>query len=162
MIPMDSHTAFYFPPPAKGWRSPFLSRTGNLRAPAPINSNSFCEIALFIFSSILISSSQNVYLLFYAIPRRIVNRQKPYRRKASKILPSLEREGKGRKLCLLSANSYGIRDGVKRNVFFLQGVRMQKLINGSMRNVSLSGERGGPSDPRRMVESRIHYVNQKE
>ena len=150
MIPMDSHTAFYFPPPAKGWRSPFLSRTGNLRAPAPINSNSFCEIALFIFSSILISSSKNVYLLFYAIPRRIVNRQKLYRRKASKIFPSLEREGKGRKLCLLSANSYGIWEGVKQNVFFLQSVRMQKLINESMRNVFLSGERGGPSQ---MAES---------
>ena len=70
----------------------------------------------------------------------------------------LWREGKGRKLCLLSANSYGIWYGVKRNVFFLQRVRMQKLINGSMRNVFLSGERGGPSDPRRMVESRILYV----
>ena len=31
--------------------------------------------------------------LFYAIPRRIVNGQKLYRRKASKIFPSLEREG---------------------------------------------------------------------
>ena len=29
--------------------------------------------------------------------------------------------------------------GVKRNVLFLQKVRMQKLINGSMRNVSRSG-----------------------
>ena len=37
--------------------------------------------------------------------------------------------------------------GVKRNVLFLQRARMQKLINGSMRNVSLSGERGGPSAP---------------
>ena len=63
----------------------------------------------------------------------------------TKILPSLEREGKGRKLCLLSANSYGIWEGVKQNVFFLQRVRMQKLINESMRNVFLSGERGGPS-----------------
>ena len=45
VIPSDSHSGFYFPPPAKGWRSPFLSRTGNLRAPAPINSNSFCEIS---------------------------------------------------------------------------------------------------------------------
>ena len=35
--------------------------------------------------------------------------------------------------------------GVKRNVLFLQKVRMQKLINGSMRNVSRSGERGGPA-----------------
>ena len=34
--------------------------------------------------------------------------------------------------------------GVKRNVLFLQKVRMQKLINGSMRNVSRSGEKGGP------------------
>ena len=73
-FPVFIQSGIYFPPPAKGWRSPFLSRTGNLRAPAPINSNSFCEIALFIFSSILISSSKNVYLLFYAIPRRIVNR----------------------------------------------------------------------------------------
>ena len=63
---------------------------------------------------------------------------------------------------LLSANSYEIRDGVKRNVFFLQRVRMQKLINGSMRNVFLSGERGGPSDPRRMVESRMLYVGIQE
>ena len=61
-----------------------LSREGNLRAPAPINSNLFCEITLFIFSSILISSSKNVYLLFYAIPRRIVNSQKLYRTKALK------------------------------------------------------------------------------
>ena len=52
--------------------------------------------------------------------------------------------------------------GMKQNVLFLQRARMQKLINGSMRNVSLSGERGGPSDPRRMVESRIHHVKQKE
>ena len=66
------HSTFPHQPKAGG--PPFLSRTGNLRAPAPINSNSFCEIALFIFSSILISSSKNVYLLFYAIPRRIVNR----------------------------------------------------------------------------------------
>ena len=29
VIPILWHTAFYFPPPAKGWRSPFLSRTGN-------------------------------------------------------------------------------------------------------------------------------------
>ena len=72
-------------------------------------------------------------------PRYLYLRQK---RKASKILPSLEREGKGRKLCLLSANSYGIRDGVKRNVFFLQRGRMQKLINGSMQHVFLSGEKG--------------------
>ena len=35
--------------------------------------------------------------------------------------------------------------GVKRNVLFLKSVRMQKLINESMRNVFLSGERGGPS-----------------
>ena len=53
---------------------------------------------------------------------------------ARETFPSLEREGKGRKLCLLPANSYKIRDGVKRNVFFLQRARMQKLINGSMRN----------------------------
>ena len=53
---------------------------------------------------------------------------------ACETFPSLERNGKGRKLYLLSANSYEIRDGVKRNVFFLQRVRMQKLINGSMRN----------------------------
>ena len=57
---------------------------------------------------------------------------------------------KSRKLCLLSASprcravqSLQIT-GVKRNVLFLQRARMQKLINGSMRNVSLSGERGGP------------------
>ena len=111
-----------FPHQPKAGGSPFLSRTGNLRAPAPINSNSFFEIAFF--------------------PRYLYLRQK---RKASKIFTSLEREGKGHKLCLLSANSYGIRDGVKRNVFFLQRVRMQKLINGSMQNVFLSGERGGPS-----------------
>ena len=30
------------------------------------------------------------------------------------------------------------------NVLFLQRVRMQKLINGSMQNVSRSGEKGGP------------------
>ena len=46
----------------------------------------------------------------------------------------LWREGKGHKLCLLSANSYGIWDGVKRKVFFLQRASMRKLINGSMRN----------------------------
>ena len=143
-FPSLKHREIYFPPPAKAGGSPFLSRTGNLRAPAPINSNSFCEIALFIFSSILISSSKNVYLLFYAIPRRIVNRQKLHRRKAPKIFPSLERESKGRKLCLLSANSYGIWEGVKQNVFFLQSVRMQKLINESMQHVSRSGEKGGP------------------
>ena len=55
----------------------------------------------------------------------------------------LWREGKGRKLCLLSANSYGIRDGVKRNIFFLQKASMRKLINESMRNVSRYGEKGG-------------------
>ena len=71
----------------------------------------------------------------------------------------LWREGKGRKLCLLSANSYGIWEGVKQNVFFLQSVRMQKLINGSMQNVFLSGERGGPS---KMVESRFLYVAIRE
>ena len=71
----------------------------------------------------------------------------------------LWREGKGRKLCLLSANSYGIWEGVKQNVFFLQSVRMQKLINESMRNVFLSGERGGPS---KMVESRFLFVGIRE
>ena len=50
---------------------------------------------------------------------------------------------------------------VKRNVLFLKKASMQKLINGSMQNVFLSGERGGPS-AQQMVESRIHYVNQKE
>ena len=29
-FPLSQHIAFYFPPPAKGWRSPFLSRTGNV------------------------------------------------------------------------------------------------------------------------------------
>ena len=36
---------------------------------------------------------------------------------------------------------------------------MRKLINGSMQNVSRSGEKGGPS---KMVESRILYVGMKE
>ena len=36
-------------------------------------------------------------------------------------------------------------------------LRMRKVINGSMRNVFLSGERGGPS-AQQMVESRFHYV----
>ena len=76
------HSTFPHQPKAGGPSS--LSREGNLRAPAPINSNLFCEITLFIFSSILISSSKNVYLLFYAIPRRIVNSQKLYRTKALK------------------------------------------------------------------------------
>ncbi len=49
--------------------------------------------------------------------------------------------------------------GVKRNVLFLQRVRMQKLINGSMQNVSLSGERGTSL---RLVESRILYVGIRE
>ncbi len=74
----------------------------------------------------------------------------------------LWKEDKDRKRCLLSANSYGIRAGVKRNVLFLQRARMQKLINESTQHVFLSGERGGPSAWGRMVESRIHYVNQKE
>ncbi len=82
-----------FPHQPKAGGPSSLSREGNLRAPAPINSNLFCEITLFIFSSILISSSKNVYLLFYAIPRRIVNRQKLYRTKAYKTFPSLSREG---------------------------------------------------------------------
>ena len=34
--------------------------------------------------------------------------------------------------------------GMKQNVLFLQRASMQKLINGSMRNVSRSGEKGGP------------------
>ena len=46
-FPSFKHTAIYFPPPAKAGGPPFLSRTGNLRAPAPINSNSFFEIAFF-------------------------------------------------------------------------------------------------------------------
>ena len=56
-----------FPHQPKAGGPPFLSRTGNLRAPALINSNSFCEIALFIFFSILISSSKNVYLLYFML-----------------------------------------------------------------------------------------------
>ena len=36
---------------------------------------------------------------------------------------------------------------------------MQKLINGSMQNVFLSGERGGPS---KMVESRFLFVGIRE
>ena len=52
--------------------------------------------------------------------------------------------------------------GVKRNVLFLQKVRMQKLINGSMRNVSRSGEKGRTASLWLVGESRIHYVNQKE
>ena len=74
-------------------------------------------------------------------------------REECNTFPVLERKDKGRKLCLLSANSYGIRDGVKRNVFFLQRVSMRKLINESMQHVSLSGE---------MVESRILYVGMRE
>ena len=76
---------------------------------------------------------------------------------ARKTFPVLERNGKGRKLYLLSANSYEIRDGVKRNVFFLQRASMRNLINESMQNVSRSGEKGGPS-AQQMVESRILYV----
>ena len=64
----------------------------------------------------------------------------PWKRQ-KEIMAGYEGEWKGRELCLLSANSYGIRDGVKRNIFFLQRARMQKLINGSMRNVSRSGIR---------------------
>ena len=56
----------------------------------------------------------------------------------------LWKEDKDRKRCLLSANSYGIRDGVKRNVFFLQRASMRKLIKESMQHVSRSGEKGGP------------------
>ena len=47
-IPLCSniqHSTFPHQPKAGG--PPFLSRTGNLRAPAPINSNSFFEIAFF-------------------------------------------------------------------------------------------------------------------
>ena len=29
-FPLSQHRGFYFPPPANGWRSPFLSRTGNV------------------------------------------------------------------------------------------------------------------------------------
>ena len=73
VIPILQHRGFYFPPAANKdravnsmeikdfiilwtysqWRQalvvipPFLSRTGNLLAPAPINSNSFFEIAFF-------------------------------------------------------------------------------------------------------------------
>ena len=59
-----------FPHQPKAGGPPFLSRTGNLRAPAPINSNSFCEIALFIFSSILISSSYlhlKMYIYYFML-----------------------------------------------------------------------------------------------
>ena len=29
-FPLSQHRGIYFPPPANGWRSPFLSRTGNV------------------------------------------------------------------------------------------------------------------------------------
>ena len=113
-----------FPHQPKAGGPPFLSRTGNLRAPAPINSNSFCEIALFIFSSILISSSYlhlKMYIYYFMLYLAESLTGRSYTEgKLLRILPSLEREGKGRKLCLLSANSYGIWGGVKRKVFFLQ------------------------------------------
>ena len=135
-----------FPHQPKAGGSPFLSRTGNVLCSFHLDANAFLRSFAFSSSTILpyaptlwnqLSTRQTAEAvcrqLFYAIPRRIVNRQKLHRRKAPKILPSLEREGKGRKLCLLSANSYGIWEGVKQNVFFLQSVRMQKLINESMR-----------------------------
>ena len=52
--------------------------------------------------------------------------------------------------------------GVKRNVLFLQRVRMQKLINGSIRNVSRSGEKGRTASLWLVVESRILYVGIRE
>ena len=157
-FPSLKHREIYFPPSALADGPPFLSRTGNVLCSFHLDANAFLRSFAFSSSTILpyaptlwnqLSTRQTAGAvgrqLFCAIPRRIVNRQKLYRREASKIFPSLEREGKGRKLCLLSANSYGIWEGVKQNVFFLQSVRMQNLINESMRNVFLSGERGGPS-----------------
>ena len=43
-IPSDSHSGFYFPPPANGWRSPFLSRTGNV-----LHSFLLCTFTLLTF-----------------------------------------------------------------------------------------------------------------
>ena len=131
-----------FPHQPKAGGPPFLSRTGNLRAPAPINSNSFFEIAFFPRCLYL---HQKMYIYYFMLYLAESLTGRSYTEgKLLRYYP-LWREGKGRKLCLLSANSYGIWEGVKQNVFFLQSVRMQKLINESMRNVFLSGERGGPS-----------------
>ena len=135
---------------------PFLSRTGNLRAPAPINSNSFFEIAFFPRCLYLHQKMYIYYFMLY-LAESLTGRNYT-EGKLLRYFP-LWREGKGRKLCLLSANSYGIWEGVKQNVFFLQSVRIQKLINESMRNVFLSGERGGPS---KMVESRFLFVGIRE
>ena len=44
-------------------------------------------------------------------------------------------------------------------LFLHYTLRMRKVINGSMQNVSLSGERGGPS---KMVESRFLFVGIRE
>ena len=51
--------------------------------------------------------------------------------------------------------------GVKRNVLFLQRVRMQKLIKGSIRNVSRSGEKGRTASLWLVGESRLLYVRTK-
>ena len=48
----------------------------------------------------------------------------------------------------------------KQNILFSQRASMRKLINGSMRNVSLSGERGGPACGWWKVESSmLEYRN---
>ncbi len=102
---------------------------------------------LYLFISVMINRKIH-YLAVFLFPYYTLRMQKVINGSMRKF-PSLDRKDKSRKLCLLSASprcravqSLQIT-GVKRNVLFLQRARMQKLINGSMRNVSLSGERGG-------------------
>ncbi len=92
-----------FPHQPKAGGPPFLSRTGNALCSFHLDANAFLRSVTLISSTILpytptlwnqLSTRQTAGAvgrqLFYAIPYRIVNRQKLYRRKASKIFPSLE------------------------------------------------------------------------
>ena len=89
------------------------------------------------------------------LKQKTVRMQKLHKWEEFSTFSVLERKGKGRELCLLSANSYGIRDGVKRNIFFLQKASMRKLIKGKHEKRCSFLERKGDRRSRWIVDSTL-------
>ena len=86
---------------------PSFSQNGNLHSPAPINSNSFFEIAFFLDAYIFIKKCISTIFMLY-LAESLTGRNYTEGKLIRYYLSGeREREGRGRKLCLLSANSMG-------------------------------------------------------
>ena len=68
-FPLSQHRGFYFPPPANGWRSPFLSRTGNVLHASVNQLSHACLLTKWKKCNIL-SLFLQIHIVESTIPRR--------------------------------------------------------------------------------------------